>query len=276
MNDLQSPPLSVLLEVAVHATRAAGAMLMERLGLDRRIEHKGVIDLVTDADRAAEEAIVALIRQRFPRHQILAEEGTRGGQDSPYRWIIDPLDGTTNYAHRYPHFAVSVAVELAGELVAGAVYDPVRDEVFSARAGGGAFLNGAPIAVSGTNFLLDSLLCTGFPYDRGEFGPSLRRWERFINSAQAVRRDGSAALDICYVAAGRFDGFWENHLRPWDAAAGMLMVQEAGGKLSGFEGGAPDLYSGELLASNGRIHEQMLAVLAEAAEGIYAGDDGVE
>ncbi|HEX9014787.1 MAG TPA: inositol monophosphatase family protein [Chloroflexota bacterium] len=264
-------PLAQLADTAVHAARAAGAILLQELSNERRVEFKGAINLVTDADRRSEAAIVSIVRARYPEHQILAEEGSRSDGPSGYRWIIDPLDGTTNYAHRYPHFAVSIAVELDGEIAVGAVYDPVRDELFSAQAGQGAFVNGKPLSVSKTAGLLHGLLCTGFPYDRDQFGPSLRRWDRFIRRAQAVRRDGSAALDICYVAAGRFDGFWENHLQPWDAAAGLLVVREAGGTVSGFDGGVPDLYAGELVASNGLLHGDMLEVLAEVEREAVAG-----
>jgi myo-inositol-1(or 4)-monophosphatase len=181
-----------------------------------------------------------------------------------YRWIVDPLDGTTNYAHRYPHFAVSVGLERRGEIVVGAVFDPVRDELFLAQTGGGAYLNGHRLEVSATDQIIDSLLCTGFPYDRGSFGVSLRRWEQFVRTAQAVRRDGSAALDICYVAAGRFDGFWEDHLFPWDMAAALLIVREAGGTATDFRGNPGHAFGEELLATNGRIHRAMLATLAES------------
>ena len=238
---------------------------MSRRTKKREMGFKGDIDLVTDADRASEAAVVASIRERFPSHQILAEEGTTGGTSDSFRWIIDPLDGTTNYAHGYPHFAVSVAAERDGVVVAGAVYDPVLDEMFSATLGTGAFLNGCPIAVSPVDDLLRSLLSTGFPYDRRLFGTNLRRWDYFVRHAQAVRRDGSAALDLCYVGAGRFDAFWEDHLRPWDVAAALLIVSEAGGLVSDFEDGPPDIYCGEIVASNGRIHRAVLDGIARAS-----------
>lgn len=237
-------------------------MLRAEWGKARLVEHKGVIDLVTDADKRSEEAIVASLLSRFPDHQVLAEEGTRRGSSSSYRWIIDPLDGTTNYAHGYPHFAVSIGLELDGEVIVGAVFDPMLDEMFVAQTGMGATLNGRPLQVSHVDRLVDGLLCTGFPYDRGFFPRSLRRWNHFVMQAQGVRRDGSAALDICYVAAGRFDAFWEDHLFPWDAAAGVLMVVEAGGTVSDFDGGPPDLFKGDLVASNGHLHRAMLAGLA--------------
>ncbi len=264
MSDDLEPSVALLTDAAVAAARAGGAVLREEFGKQRQIEHKGTIDLVTDADRRSEEVVVSILRDRFPRHQILAEEGTRGGGSPDYRWVIDPLDGTTNYAHGYPHFAVSIGLERQGEMVVGVVFDPILDEMFVAEVGGGAYLNGRPLGVSKTDRLIEGLLCTGFPYDRSFFGTSLRRWDRFVRAAQGVRRDGSAALDICYVAAGRFDGFWEDHLFPWDLAAGMLIVQEAGGAVTDFQGGPPSIYRGELVASNGLIHEGMLATIAEA------------
>lgn len=263
MNSRSAPPVALLMETAIGAARSAGAVLMEEWRRERLIQFKGDIDLVTDADRRSEETIVSLLRSRFPDHQILAEEGTTGGTLPEYRWIIDPLDGTTNYAHRYPHFCVSVALERAGSLLLGVVYDPIRDELFSACAGSGAFLNGQLVAVSSVGELLKALLCTGFPYDRRLFGPSLERWDYFVRRCQAVRRDGSAALDMCYVAAGRFDAFWEDHLHPWDSAAGILMVREAGGMVTDFRGGQVNIFTGEVVASNGLLHPAVLGGLAE-------------
>ena len=264
MNDEIAPSLSLLAEVATTAARTAGAVLLEQWRTGYSIKFKGDIDLVTDADQRSEQAIASILRAHFPDHQILAEEGTSGGTSSDYRWIVDPLDGTTNYAHQYPHFAVSIALERAGSLLVGVVYDPVLDELFEARAGEGAYLNGQPLRVSRVDRLLRALLCTGFPYDRGLFGPCLDRWEHFIRRAQAVRRDGSAALDICYVAAGRFDGYWEEHMSPWDVAAGVLMVREAGGMVTNFQGEQPDIYRGGVVASNGHIHSALLAGLAKS------------
>ena len=267
MSNHSDPSLSLLTEAAVAAARAAGTVLLEEFGNERHIEYKGIIDLVTDADRRSEQTVVSMLRGRFPDHQILAEEGTGGGTSSRYRWIIDPLDGTTNYAHRYPHFAVSIGLERDGEMVVGAVYDPVRDELFTAQAGSGAHLNGRRLRISQSDELLRSLLCTGFPYDHSFLEASLRRWEQFVREAQAVRRDGSAALDICYVAAGRFDGFWEDHLFPWDMAAATLIVREAGGTATDYRGLPTNVYQGELVASNGRLHEAMLTSIA-AADGM--------
>ncbi len=256
-------PLALLAETAVEAARAGGAVLLEELGRERRVEYKGAIDLVTDADRRSEETIVSALCARFPNHQIISEEGARVAGNASYRWIVDPLDGTTNYAHCYPHFSVSIALEKDGQLAVGVVYDPVRQEMFTARAGAGAYLNGRRLRVSRTDALIRSLLSTGFPYDRRFFDRSLQRWDCFVRAAQAVRRDGSAALNLCYVAAGRFDGFWEDHLKPWDTAAGLLMVLEAGGAASSFAGHPPDLEAGEILASNRLIHDEMLAILAQ-------------
>jgi len=264
MNDTSRPGLGLFTETALFAARAAGSILNERLRLHRQVDFKGEINLVTDADRRAEEAIVHILRSHFPDHQILAEEGSTGAESSEYRWIIDPLDGTTNYAHRYPHFAVSIALEVEGSIQLGAVYDPTLDEMFLAQKGVGAYLNDQRISPSGIDQLLGSLLCTGFPYDRTLFGHSLRRWDYFVRHAQGVRRDGSAALDICYVAAGRFDGFWEDHLFPWDAAAATLIVQEAGGTVTSFAGGEPDVYRGDIVASNGLIHQAMMDGIAAA------------
>ncbi len=258
MNDHFDPTPNVLAETAISAARTAGAILLDRWKTSRQIQFKGDINLVTDADRRSEEAIVSVLRSRFPHHQILAEEGSTGGNSDSYRWIIDPLDGTTNYAHGYPHFAVSIALERGGTVILGVVYDPILDELFLARAGEGATLNGQPLRVSNVDQLLRALICTGFPYDRTLFTNTLRRWDYFVRRAQGVRRDGSAALDICYVAAGRFDAFWEDNLFPWDAAAAVLMVQEAGGLVTGFDGGSPDVYRGDIVASNGLIHEAML------------------
>jgi myo-inositol-1(or 4)-monophosphatase len=254
-------------DTAVAAARSAGRILIARWQEARDIQYKGESDLVTDADRRAEEAIVAMIRARFPEHRVLAEEGSAGGDSEEFRWIVDPLDGTTNYAHGYPHFAVSIAVERGGSTLIGVVFDPVLDELFLARNGGGAWMNGRPLAVSAVDQLLRALVCSGFPYDRRRFGPVLRRWAHFARRCQALRRTGSAALDICYVAAGRFDGFWEDGLHPWDTTAGVLLVLEAGGRVTDFRGVDPDLAHGEILATNGRLHDIMLAELATADGG---------
>ena len=264
MNDRNEPPsLATLAEVAASTAKEAGAVLLDRWKRGYTISFKGEIDLVTDADRESEKTIVSRLRSHFPGHEILTEEGAGVKKSSNCRWIVDPLDGTTNYAHHYPHFAVSIALEMAGSIVVGVVYDPVLDELFEARAGEGAYLNGRPIAVSTVDQLLRALLCTGFPYNRDLFRPCLDQWEYFIYRSQAVRRDGSAALDICYVAAGRFDGYWEENLAPWDIAAGVLMVIEAGGMVTGLKGQQPNLFNGGVVASNGLIHDALLQGLSE-------------
>jgi len=242
--------------------REAGRYLRQNLG--RRVEasYKGAVDLVTPFDLGAQEIVVGRLAEAFPGHGFLAEEGLARPGASDCRWIIDPLDGTTNFAHGLPIFSVSAALECAGRLVLGLVYDPMRDELFRAEAGGGAVLNGTPIRVSTVPELGRSLLATGFPYDvRSSAVNNLDHWGRFIVRAQAIRRCGSAALDLCYVACGRFDGFWELKLKPWDVAAGALMVGEAGGRLSDFEGRPFALDAPGLVATNGRIHEPIIEVL---------------
>ncbi|MCR4404422.1 MAG: inositol monophosphatase [Candidatus Acetothermia bacterium] len=251
-------------EVALEAARAAGELLREGFGANQRFALKSSrLDLVTEYDRRSEALIVDKIGARFPDHEILAEESSASlrGTGSPYRWLIDPLDGTTNFAHGYPIFAVSIALARDDEPLLGVVYNPVLDELFFAERGRGAMLNGRPIRVSGIDKLGQALLATGFPYDPGQIGLNLELFERFIYRAQAIRRDGSAALNLCYVACGRFDGFWELDLRPWDIAAGALIVREAGGEVTAFSGGELDLYGNEVLASNGKIHQEMVAVL---------------
>ena len=255
-------------EVAIAAAREAGSILRERLGRARDIQFKGVVDLVTDADRAAEAAIAGAIRAAFPDHRILGEEGARGERagsatldDSPFGWIVDPLDGTTNYAHGFPHFAVSIGVERAGVVVIGVIYDPLRDELFVAERGAGATLNGVPIRVSATTELIRSLLATGFPYDLALRAERAIIWQRFLVRCQSIRGTGSAALNLAYLAAGRIDGFWEDPLQPWDMAAGSLLIEEAGGKISALDGGAFDPYGTGLVATNGPLHPAMFAVL---------------
>ncbi len=256
-----------LREFAGEVARETGKLLksIERRGI--AVGYKGAIDLVTEADLKAEEFIVRRIREEFPDHAILSEEmgGDRGEGGGPHLWIVDPLDGTTNYAHGYPVYAVSIAVEVRGEVVAGAVYDPNLDELFAAAKGAGASLNGSEIRVSGIADLDKSLLATGFPYYYRERPDEiLALFRAFSLRAQGVRRAGSAALDLCALACGRFDGFWELGLKPWDTAAGSLILTEAGGAISKLDGSAFDMRVPELLASNGAIHEQMLAVAGSA------------
>ncbi len=251
-----------MVEVAVNAAREAGKILKENLGRPLEIDFKGEINLVTDVDRMSEEIIVEAIRDEYPDHQILAEEGK--GQESPssYKWIIDPLDGTTNYAHGYPCFCVSIALEKGQDIMFGVIYNPVLEELFTAEKGKGAWLNGRDIQISSADRLTHSMLATGFPYDiRESENNNLIHFKNFMMRAQAIRRPGSAALDLCYVAMGRFDGFWELKLSPWDVAAGSLIVREAGGMVTDFKGGNFDIYSKEILASNGNIHHEMVQVL---------------
>lgn len=263
------------LAAATHIAREAGAIQVASLGKVERIEYKGQVDLVTEVDKRSEAAIVSLLSSRFPEHRIVAEEGSGEPEGaSPYRWFVDPLDGTTNYAHGFPYFAVSIALAAAHELIVGVVYDAVHDELFHATRGGGAFLNGMPIRVSVTDEMIRSLISTGFPY-RQELRPrALAHWAAFTEGSQAVRRNGAAALDLCNVAAGRFDGFYEAHLGPWDCAAGALIVAEAGGSLSDYTGGTFSPLTGELVASNGRIHDAMVATLAASWPSGRGGGDG--
>ena len=249
-------------DAGLRAVRKGGAVLRENFGRAQSISYKGTIDLVTETDLRSEEVIVSLLNREFPEHGILAEERSELKSDSTYRWILDPLDGTTNYAHGYPFFCVSLAFEHNCEIVWGVVYDPVREEMFIAETGKGATLNGNSIEVSSTDSLSTGMLCTGFPYDVHESAANnLNHFENFLKIAQAIRRDGSAALDLCYVAMGRFDGYWEMKLNPWDIAAGCLIVAESGGKVTGFNGMYLDMAAGEVLASNSLIHEEMARVL---------------
>jgi len=246
--------------------REAGGILLEGYGRLHAPERKGRIDLVTEFDRRSEALILRRLHDRFPGHAVLAEEsGLHAAAAAPVRWLIDPLDGTTNFAHNYPFFCVSIAAEAAGHLVAGAVYDPVRDDMFAAATGHGATLDGAPIAVSAVSRLEDALLVTGFPYDvRDRPERHIPLFQAFLTRAQGVRRDGSAALNLCYLGLGRFDGFWEGHLSPWDMAAGVLIAREAGAEVTRYDGGAFVLEGGEMLATNRLLHPEMLGVIAGA------------
>jgi myo-inositol-1(or 4)-monophosphatase len=256
-----------LLNFAVQTARDAGRILAEKFGRAIQISNKGDIDLVTEADLAAEQLIIERIRSHFPRHAILAEESGTSSVEGDYstaesRWIIDPLDGTTNYAHGYPCFCVSIALEHQGKVVIGIIYDPIRDELFAAERGEGATLNGRRIRVSNVETLDRSLVCTGFPYDVRDRGDFARHFTNFIMHAQGVRRDGSAAMDLAAVACGRFEGFWEEGLKPWDVAAGALILEEAGGRISKYDGSPLDIYTPPVLATNGLVHEEMMRVLA--------------
>jgi myo-inositol-1(or 4)-monophosphatase len=254
------------LEVAVEAAREAGQILLAEFDRPVRISYKGEVDLVTQADQRSEEAIVARLRSRFPQHAIVAEEG--GGQetDSRFRWFVDPLDGTTNFAHGYPCFAVSIGLEEAGELLVGAIYQPVSQELFTAVKGEGAYLNHRRIKVSEVDRLATSLLATGFPSAKRAHSPNIQYYWDFTLRSHGVRRDGSAALDLAAVACGRFDGFWEFGLHPWDTAAGVLLVREAGGMATTFSGQPYRPGDYETLASNSRIHDEMRQVASSIAE----------
>jgi myo-inositol-1(or 4)-monophosphatase len=249
------------LDTAIAVARDAGAVLMRHFGQALDIEHKGSIDLVTQADRASEALIVARLAEEFPDHAILAEEGSGTARPGRPRWLVDPLDGTTNFAHGYPLFGVSIALEVDGRIECGVVHDPTRNETFAGRRGAGATRNGAELRVSAIGELSQALLVTGFPYSiRERPEPTVGLLRAFLAAAQGLRRDGSAALDLCYVAAGRFDGFWELDLKPWDVAAGSLIVAEAGGRVTNLDGSPFEIDSGAILASNGHLHEEMLEI----------------
>jgi myo-inositol-1(or 4)-monophosphatase len=253
------------LSTAIRAALAAGRIHCRYFRQNPDVQKKGPIDLVTAADLEAEREFRDLIAHEWPTHEVLGEEGTErpAVPDASCRWIIDPLDGTTNFAHGLALFCVSIALEINGQVELGVVYSALTDELFVAERGGGARLNGRPIHVSGQGQLSDALLVTGFPYTiREARGSQLQVFEAFLSRAQAVRRLGSAALDLCYVAAGRFDAFWEVQLHPWDFAAGALIAQEAGGRVTRYDGGQVDLFRGQIVASNGRLHTDILQVIA--------------
>ena len=257
-----------LRDAAAELATAAGAILREGYGRAHVPERKGRIDLVTEYDRRSERLVLEGLRKRYPGHAILAEEsgapaGGPAAAPGAIRWLVAPLDGPTNFTHNYPFFCVSIAAEAGGHLAAGAVYDPVRDELFAAAAGHGATLNGRAIRVSDIARVEDALLVTGFPYDVREHPErSLPLFGTFLVRAQAIRRDGSAALNLCYLACGRFDGFWELSLSPWDMAAGALLVREAGGRVTTFDGDEFRLEGRQILATNGRLHEEMKTIIA--------------
>jgi myo-inositol-1(or 4)-monophosphatase len=258
-------PDPAFLATAVEAVVRAGAIHASRFRSGVRVDKKGTIDLVTEVDLEVERMFRAMIAERFPEHEVLAEE--LGGSTAPtrFRWVFDPLDGTTNYAHGLPIFCASLALEIDGEAEVGAVYDATRQELFTAERGVGAWLNGAPLKVSSTTSMIEALLVTGFPYDvQQNPEPYLKIFGGFISQARAVRRLGSAAIDLCYVAAGRMDGFWEAQLNSWDTRAGALIVQEAGGRVTGMDGLPWDPANRHILASNGAIHDAMLAVIESA------------
>ncbi|MFZ3263837.1 MAG: inositol monophosphatase family protein [Terriglobales bacterium] len=256
MTSSQSPELLSTMQAIA---REAGSLLMEHFRRHVKIEYKGSADLVTIADRQSEALILERIRHDFPAHDVMGEEGTRIETGSDYKWYVDPLDGTTNFAHGYPVFCVSLAVEYRGARVAGVVYDPTRDEMFIAETKSGAWLNNQPMRVSSTAALAECLVATGFPSQKRHKNPNIYFYHHLTLHSHGVRRAGSAALDLCNVAAGRFDGFWEFNLNPWDTAAGVLIVEEAGGRVTDFSGGPFQIASRETLASNGLVHDALLA-----------------
>lgn len=259
------------LAVAIEAAREAGQLLLRELDRPVEVEYKGDVDIVTVADRRSEAAIVEMIRGHYPRHAIVAEEGGGREAESDYCWYVDPLDGTTNFAHGFPVFCVSIGLAVKGEVCVGVVYDPVRGELFTAEKGAGAFLNQRRIRVSNVKRLSESLFATGFPSRKRHENANIHYYHRFTLVSHGVRRAGSAALDLCYVACGRLDGFWEFNLHPWDTAAGMLMVREAGGLATDFSGAPYRLGDKEIAASNGRIHVQMRELFAEIAATAASG-----
>ncbi|MGD2294304.1 MAG: inositol monophosphatase family protein [Candidatus Aminicenantes bacterium] len=254
--------METYLRSAKEAAMRAGELLRKHSETPPEVHFKGAVDLVTDLDNRAQNIIYEVLSSRFPDFDFLAEEDLCEEKGSVFRWIIDPLDGTTNYAHNFPVFCVSVALEREGEVVLGVIYDPMREEMFCAVKGQGARLNEKSIRVSSVKELDKSLLATGFPYDlRTSRVNNVNHFVHFVTRAQGIRRGGSAALDLCYVACGRFDGFWELKLQPWDVAAGGLIAKEAGGHVSDFLNGKFDIFGTETLATNGHIHEQMVDVL---------------
>jgi myo-inositol-1(or 4)-monophosphatase len=251
------------LEVAVEIAREAGAVLREELTHTPEIAYKGEFDLVTQADRRSERLIVDKLQKYFPDHAVAAEEGTGRETNSEFRWHVDPLDGTTNFAHGYPFFCVSLALARKNELLVGVIYNPIFEELFVAARGEGATFNGKKIRCSRNATLQKSLLCTGFPNHKRLANPNIHYYWDFTLKSHGVRRDGSAALDLAYVAAGRFEGFWEFGLKPWDTAAGVLLVKEAGGMITDLEGRPYELGGAAILATNGLIHNEMMQVAAE-------------
>lgn len=253
------------LETAIEIAREVGQIQLEGLGKIHQVEYKGKANIVTEIDKKCEKHIFDRLMKAFPTHDVLAEEGNNKKSASDYKWIIDPLDGTVNYAHSYPLFSVSIALEYKNEVILGVVYEPNRKELYTAEKGSGSTLNGRRIKVSEESKLERSLLDTGFAYNihEGEVENNVSHFVNFLLKARAIRRDGCASSDLCNVACGRFDGFWELYLSPWDIAAGQLIITEAGGKVSSFNGSPLDIYGKEILVSNGKIHDQMIEVLKE-------------
>jgi myo-inositol-1(or 4)-monophosphatase len=251
------------LEAALSAARRAGEVLRAAFGTEHSITYKGEVDLLTEIDEQAERLIREELLGTFPTYGMLAEEGGELTGEEDVRWIVDPLDGTTNYAHQLPIFCVSIALEWSGEVILGVVHDPMGEETFVAERGRGATLNGGPIKVSDTEELIRALIATGFPYDRAEMPEALELFGRFAATTQGMRRLGSAALDLCYVASGRIDGYYERGIWPWDLAAGSVIVEEAGGNLTNYRGDVLDLDGREIVASNGRLHPSIMRLMVE-------------
>jgi myo-inositol-1(or 4)-monophosphatase len=250
------------LATAIEAVVRAGDLQMAKFGTGVRVEKKGAIDLVTEVDLEVERMFRAMVAERFPDHEVLAEELGGGLGGARHRWVFDPLDGTTNFAHGVPIFCASLALEIDGNAAIAAVYDPNRKELFTAEAGVGSWLNGARLKASSNATVLESMLVTGFPYNVHEKADEfLKVFGRVLKQARAIRRLGSAAIDICWVAAGRMDGFWEASLKPWDTRAAALILEEAGGKVTGMDGGTWNPDGGHILATNGLIHEEVLRIL---------------
>ncbi len=258
-------PNPLYLATAVEAVVRAGATQLEKFGGEFRVDKKGAIDLVTEVDVEVERMFRAMVAERFPEHQVLAEE--MGGQATVPPgpcWVFDPIDGTTNFTHGLPIFCASLALEINGVAEVAAIYDPNRRELFTAERGGGAYLNGKPLHVSSTDQMVDAMLVTGFPYDvHSRIEEIVGLFAQFVGRARAVRRLGSAAIDLCYVAAGRLDGFWERDLKPWDIAAGALIVAEAGGRITNMDGRPFASRGRDVLATNGGLHDEMLRVIAD-------------
>lgn len=259
------------LQLATDTARKAGALLKEHLGRVHEVDYKYKNSMVTEADKRSERLIVDTLLAAYPDHSIVAEEGSDVDNSDTHKWIIDPLDGTTNFLHTFPYFCVSIALEIEGTVETGVVYNPMTDELFTAERGKGALLNSAPVRPSRTARLTESLVVTGFSHEYPWYvHHSVDYLEGFIYSAEGIRRFGSAALDLCHVASGRTDGFWELGLHPWDIAAAALILEEAGGRVSNFSGETLDIYGIELLSSNGLIHTQMLEVIESTREQIEA------
>jgi len=250
-------------KVAVRTALESGRIIKRSVGKVTKVAYKGRDNIVTDVDKRSEDLIIRRITSSFPNHSILSEESSPRIKDSPYRWIIDPLDGTTNFAHAFPFFCVSIGLEFNGEIVLGVIYDPMRDELFMAEKGKGALLNGKKIRVSRVKDLSTGFLATGFSYGINSKDRNIKYFKDLLVMTQAIRRAGSAALDLCYVACARFDGFWEMNLHPWDSAAGYLVVSEAGGVVTRFNGTAYTPYDNDILATNGLLHDQMIKILTK-------------